>query len=311
MRKRLAVLINPTAGGGRAIVVGREVREQLAAAGHEVIDVSGASAVDADNKLRTALHTSSVDAVIAVGGDGLINLAASALVGSEVPLAIVPAGTGDDIARGLGISRRTHRVVAQLGAAFAGDQIVTRPVDVGEIVPTDGDKNGHRYFLSVLTGGLDAAVNARANGMRFPRGRARYLLALLAQLRDYGAYDYEITLGGRRKSRKLILACVANLPYFGGGMRIAPTAHPESGTLQAVLVRPVSLIKLLWVFPRIFWGGHTSHPAVEVVNVTEIGLGWSKGRIPPAPFVDGEPAGTRPLSARVVPGALQLVELGQ
>src|SRR5690625_5473242 len=108
MRKRLAVIVNPTAGRGRAIVVGREVREQLEAAGHLVMDVSGASAIEADGKLRTAIARSSVDAVIAVGGDGLMNLAASTVVDTGIPLAVIPAGTGDDIARGLGISRRTR-----------------------------------------------------------------------------------------------------------------------------------------------------------------------------------------------------------
>src|SRR5690625_3977256 len=109
MRKRLAVIINPTAGRGRAIVVGREVREQLDAAGHHVIDVSGATAAAADKKLRTATAELNLDAVIAVGGDGLVNLAATAVIDSGTPLAIIPAGTGDDIARGLGISRRPHR----------------------------------------------------------------------------------------------------------------------------------------------------------------------------------------------------------
>src|SRR5690625_4907211 len=91
------------------------------------MDVSGASAIEADGKLRTAIARSSVDAVIAVGGDGLMNLAASTVVDTGIPLAVIPAGTGDDIARGLGISRRTHQDIATLVAALAHVKIPTGP----------------------------------------------------------------------------------------------------------------------------------------------------------------------------------------
>lgn len=314
MGRRLAVVVNPTAGRGRAIVVGREVREQLEAAGHLIMDVSGASAIEADGKLRTAIARSNVDAVIAVGGDGLVNLAASTVVDTGIPLALIPAGTGDDIARGLGISRHSHRDIAALVAALAHAKIPTRPVDVGQVWAGENG-NGvtgstHRYFLSVLTAGLDAAVNARANGMRFPRGKARYLFALVAELRRYRAYDYELIIDGAASSRSLILACVANMAYFGGGMKIAPTAHPESGQLHAVLVDRVSLPKLLWIFPRIFWGGHVRHPAVHVLPATEIELRHGQGVEPPAPFADGEPVSQPPLRCTVKPGALHIVQLG-
>ncbi len=336
MRKRLAVIINPTAGRGRAIVVGREVREQLDAAGHHVIDVSGATAAAADKKLRTATAELKLDAVIAVGGDGLVNLAATAVINTRIPLAIIPAGTGDDIARGLGISRRPHRNIAALVRALETDQIPTRPVDVGvarEIPPMDvdrgwesragevgsartgrdlGEREGQatRYFLSVMTGGLDATVNARANAMRFPRGQARYFFALLAELRHYRSYAYQLKIDGKESRRELILACVANLGYFGGGMKIAPGAKSDSGQLQAILVNRVSIMRLLWIFPRIFWGGHVTHPAVEVVTAREIEIQPAPGQQLPTPFADGEPVAHPPVACAVKSGALQVIKLG-
>jgi len=325
MRKRLAVIINPTAGRGRAIVVGREVREQLDAAGHHVIDVSGATAAAADKKLRTATAELNLDAVIAVGGDGLVNLAATAVIDSGIPLAIIPAGTGDDIARGLGISRRPHRNIAALVRALETDEIRTRPVDVGiarEARPRDAgtarsarDKGheageGARYFLSVMTGGLDATVNARANAMRFPRGQARYFFALLAELRHYRSYRYQLKIDGKESERQLILACVANLGYFGGGMKIAPGAKSDSGQFQAILVNRVSIMRLLWIFPRIFWGGHVTHPAVEVVSAREIEIQPARGEQLPTPFADGEPVAHPPVVCEVKSGALQVIKLG-
>src|SRR5690625_2252129 len=158
------------------------------------MDVSGASAIEADGKLRTAIARSNVDAVIAVGGDGLVNLAASTVVDTGIPLALIPAGTGDDIARGLGISRHSHRDIAALVAALAHAKIPTRPVDVGQVWAGE-HSNGvtgwtHRYFLSVLTAGLDAAVHARANGRRFPRRQAHDILAWVAELRRVPATEW-------------------------------------------------------------------------------------------------------------------------
>src|SRR5690625_4757369 len=126
MTKRLAVVINPTAGGGRAITIGRDLREQLHAAGHELVDVSGASALEAKVQLEALLAADrSLDAVIAVGGDGLVNLAASAVVGTQIPLAIIPAGTGDDNALGIGIYQSGDRDIAALviGVAQPGSPV--------------------------------------------------------------------------------------------------------------------------------------------------------------------------------------------
>src|SRR5690625_966997 len=325
MRKRLAVIINPSAGRGRAIVVGWAVREQLDAAGTHVIDVSGATAAAANKKLRTATAERNLDAVIAVGGDGLVNLAASAVIDAGIPLAIIPAGTGDDIARGLGISRRPHRNIAALVRALETDQIRTRPVDVGSARETQPGEVGSarstrdtgreadtaaRYFLSVMTGGLDATVNARANAMRFPRGQARYFFALLAELRHYRSYTYQLKIDGKESERELILACVANLGYFGGGMKIAPEAKSDGGQYQAILVNRVSIMRLLWIFPRIFWGGHVTHPAVEVVSAREIEIQPARGEQLPTPFADGEPVALPPVVCEVKSGALQVIKLG-
>lgn len=319
MAKRLAVLINPTAGRGRAIIAGRQVREELRAAGHEVFDVTAATAAAADQKLRTALRTTGLDVIVAVGGDGVVNLAASAAVENGVPLAIIPAGTGNDIARGLGIARAPRADIAKLISVLELDEVPTRSVDIGQIssdgmgTESRGGEIAVRYFLSVLTCGLDAAVNARANGMRFPSGRARYLVALAAELRRYRAYDYEISFpdiaDGSAQRRKLILACVANMAYFGGGMKIAPPASADDGALHVVLVERVALIKLLWIFPRIFWGGHVRHPAVQIVRTSRLRIDWGHGQVPPPPFADGEPAGARPLDVHVRAGGLQIVDM--
>jgi len=310
MTKRLAVVINPTAGGGRAITIGRDLREQLHAAGHELVDVSGASALEAKVQLEALLAADrSLDAVIAVGGDGLVNLAASAVVGTQIPLAIIPAGTGDDIARGIGIDRRSHRDIAALVRVLAQPELPVRAIDVGQ-VSSDNDAEVPRYFFSVLTAGLDAEVNARANRMRFGRGKLRYVAALVAQLRHYRSYDYEIRVDGRVIRRQVILAAVANLRFFGGGMRIAPQARPDDGRFQLVLVDRVSLPVLLWIFPRIFWGGHVKHRAVQVMVADRVELRRASHTFTPAPFADGEPIVNPPLRCEVRPGALQIIKLG-
>lgn len=308
MSRTLAVLVNPTAGRGRSRRVGRRLCERLAAAGHRVVDVTGASAAAGAANLRAALSRESIDGIIAVGGDGVVNQAATAAVGVDVPLGIIPAGTGNDIARGLGLGRGARASIRRILNALDRAELPLQRVDVCAVSRGTAAAAGEEeYFLSVLTGGLGAAVNARANRMRFLRGKAQYLFALAAELRRYRSYDYEVTIAGQVHQKTVILLCVANLPYFGGGMKISPGAEATDSRLQLVLVRPIRMRTLLWVFPRIFWGGHVKHPAVAVIPLTSVSLKWNPEDALPVPFADGEPVTGSGLNLRVQPGALGVI----
>ena len=105
--------------------------------------------------------------LVACGGDGTVNMALQAAVESDLPLGIIPVGTGDDIARSLGLPRKD--VAAAVDVVLAGS---TRHVDVGVVTTAD---TGRRLFLGVLSAGFDSMVNERANRMSFPRGQAKYM----------------------------------------------------------------------------------------------------------------------------------------
>ena len=171
MTRRIAVLVNPTSGKGRGARLMQPVSDLLREGGLEPDVVVGRDGDEAFDRLRDRV-AAGVDGVVAVGGDGLVNIALQVVGGTDVPLGIVPAGTGNDIARSLGLVPQDAPAAVRL--VLAGQ---TRVIDLGRA-------NG-RWFGGVLGSGFDSMVNERANRMSWPSGRSRYNLAILAELRTF------------------------------------------------------------------------------------------------------------------------------
>ena len=235
---------------------------------------------------------------MAIGGDGTMRLAVEALHGSRIPLALIPVGTGNDFATSLGLPRDP---IAAADLIFDG-RLMT--IDVARATRADG---GSELFATIFASGFDSKVNERANQMRWPRGRARYNLAIAIEFARLTPIPYRLTwkdadgvVGGHEGD--LLLTAVANTTTYGGGVPIAPMAEPGDGLLDLVYVRPASRLRLITVLARAFSGRHIDLPEVVVQRVRSVRL-ESAGL---TGYADGDPMGALPIDVEVVPGSLAL-----
>lgn len=327
VRRTVGLVVNPTAGHGRGGEAGRRTAELLARAGVDVLDLTGASVADAVARARSAA-LDGLAALVVVGGDGMVHLGVNATVGTPTPLAIVAAGSGNDYAHVLGLP--VHDVEASVRQVVTALDHPPRAVDavhVGPHVPASasstssrGDRGGRdgtavadqdwggRWFAGVLSLGLDADVNARANTYRWPAGHGRYVRAVLACLAGFTPFGYTLTTDDGTRTFRGTLVAVASSSQFGGGLSIAPDAQVDDGVLDVVYATELSRRGILRLFPRLYRGTHLSHPAVHVLRTRSVVVTASgDGRVPPVAFADGEVVGPVPLRVDVHPGALRVL----
>lgn len=285
----IALLTNPTAGRGRAARAGAAARDRLRAAGVGVESLVGRSADESLDLARRAV-AAGVDALVVCGGDGMVNIGLQAVAETATPLGIIPAGTGNDIARYFDLPRKDPVAAAHrlLSGSF-------RTIDLGRV--------GSRYFATVMAAGFDAVVNERANQMTRPRGQMRYNLATLAELRTFEPLPYTLDIDGRTTSLTAMLVAVGNGPSFGGGLRIAEGAVLDDGLLDVVVIKPISKLDLVRTYPKLFRGTHTTHPQYEhhrgrTVTVAAPGI---------VGYADGERFGPLPLTMECVPKAVSVL----
>jgi diacylglycerol kinase (ATP) len=297
----LGLVVNPTAGHGRGHAAGARAHDGLVQAGHEVVDLSAPTLAQATDAARRAALTG-LDALVVVGGDGMTHLGVNVVAGSQLPLAIIAAGSGNDIARSLGLP--VHDVPASLRAIGHGLAHGPRRVDAVQVRrPGQAD---FEWYLGVLSCGLDAAINARANRLRFPPGTGRYVRALLGELAAFRPYGYRVATDDGSRHFAGTLVAVANTTDFGGGMRIAPDAQLDDGLLDLVAGAALSRTQVVRLFPSLFSGDHLRHPAVTVLRTRRVLIepDPTLGAHPPVAFADGERIGPLPLEAVLQPGAL-------
>ncbi len=287
--RRVALLTNPTAGKGRGRAAGEVALRRLRDAGFAVSDLRATDAAHGLQLAREAV-ADGVWALVVVGGDGMVHLGAQAVAETGVHLGIVPAGTGNDVARYLDLPRRDP--------ATATDRVIAstpRRLDVARC--------GATYFVTVLAAGFDAVVNERANAMTWPRGQMRYNLATLAELRTFEPIGYTLELDGRSHRLDAMLVAVGNGPSFGGGLRITEGAVLDDGLLDVVVIRPMSKPGLVRAYPKLFRGTHVHLPQYEHHRVREVTVA-APGIVA---YADGERIGPLPLTVSCVPGGLSVL----
>ncbi|MGW1894404.1 diacylglycerol/lipid kinase family protein [Streptomyces sp. NPDC002004] len=282
------LLVNPVSGRGAGARIAERVAERLRHHGVRPELVLTRTAGHAAEEARAAGARGGTLAV--VGGDGMVNIAAQALAGTETALAVVPTGTGNDFARALGLPLRDP---------LAAADVVAR----GDIGTVDAAQVGDRWYLTVLTSGFDSRVTQRAENMRWPRGRLRYNIAAVAELSTLRTTPYVVTVDGQRIALDATLVAVGNTASYGGGMRICPAARPDDGRLSVTVVEAVDRRTFARVAPRVFTGTHVGHPAVRVYQGSEVSLEAPATTA----YADGEPIAALPLTIRVRPGALRVV----
>jgi diacylglycerol kinase (ATP) len=266
------------------------VQSRLEAAGMTVERLVGTDGTDAERLCREAV-AGGADALVAVGGDGMVHLALQACAGTPTPLAIVPTGTGNDLARALGLP---------VGDPAASADLVV----AGAVRTIDAVRSGDAWWACVLGTGFDAAVNDRANRMRWPRGRRRYDLAILAELGSYRPGRFVVEVDGVRTDVEAMLVAVGNAPSYGGGMKVCPDARLDDGLLDVVVVGPLSRWRFLTLFPRVFAGTHVAHHSVTSHRAREVRI---EGPATATAYADGERLGVPPLLCTVHPGALRII----
>ncbi|MET9393909.1 diacylglycerol kinase [Streptomyces sp. NPDC006624] len=294
MTSEITLFVNPTAGRGRGARAAQPAASALRAAGFSVRTVLGEDAPDALRRARAAV-AGGTGALIAVGGDGMANLALQAVAGTRTPLGLVAVGTGNDFARALGLPVRQP--------AAAG-RMIADALKCGRLRDIDLGQAGDRWFGTVLASGFDSRVNDRGNRMGRIAGRFRYELAMIPELAAFRPLPYRIRLDdGEVRELEATLVAVGNGPSYGGGMRICPGADLTDGLFDITVVGDCDRATLLRVFPRVYRGTHVEHPKVTVLRAARVELA-AEGI---TGYADGEPLGPLPLSARCVRGGVRVV----
>ncbi len=293
MVRRISLVVNPTAGRGRGAATFAAVEARLRSSGAQLETLRSESWSHAAELMAAAVR-SEVDVLAVMGGDGMMHLGLNACADAgglgRTALGMIPAGTGNDLARGVGLDPTNPLAAA---AVVAADH--RRALDLLRV--------GDRYVGAVLATGFDARVNERANTMAWPRGSLRYTVAALAELGVFRPLDYRLTLDGTVREQQAMLVAVGNTSTYGGGLRICPQADPTDGLLDITIIHPVSRLKLLQLLPQMRSGRFARDACVEQLRVrtaTVEGDGLTA-------YGDGERLGPAPFEVTVAPQALPLV----
>ncbi|HET7327355.1 MAG TPA: diacylglycerol kinase family protein [Nocardioidaceae bacterium] len=290
----VAVLVNPAADRGRAAVTGVRAVRAMRDLGLRVRVLMGRDAAESTDLAHLAV-TAGTDALVVVGGDGLVHAALQVLGGTPTPLGIVPGGSGNDAARSLGLGHHSPEGAARVIAAGH-----TRRLDLAR---AEG-----RFFCTVLATGFDARVNERASNLgrrrrAWPPGPSRYLLAVAAELPRFRPLPYTLDLEGEQRRLDAMLVAVGNGPSYGGGLRICAGALLDDGLLDVVVIKPLSRRELVRVFPRLYTGSHVRHPRYEHHRVRRVSVAAPAGLA----YADGERLGPLPTTVECVPQAITVL----
>ena len=289
------IIVNPTAGSGRAAKLLPWIRERLAPRPDADLHVTSRRGEAQELAARAAAD--GCDRLVAVGGDGTIQEVVNGVLdGSARPaIGIVPVGSGNDLARSL----RLPTDAAEAWMIAIGRS--TREIDVALATNGEGKR---RWFASAGGIGFDAQVAAAMATRRgWQTGRAGYLLTTLAELRRFDNRQLRIVLDGEPIERRVLFVAIANGAYYGGGMRIAPDAALDDGWLDVCIVGDISRLTAIRELPNLYRGTHVRHPAVSVHRARHVEI---SGEGTTHVHLDGEPFGTLPLRVEVRPGSLEV-----
>jgi YegS/Rv2252/BmrU family lipid kinase len=289
--RRFALLVNPASGGGRSLNALPTVIAELDRLGAPHRTVTTRSMEHAAEEAARAGEAG--ETVAAVGGDGLLRPIASALKGSRAPVALIPSGRGNDLARVLGIPRDPAQA-ARL--AVEGDE---RPLDVASV---DGTP-----YLGIASFGFDSDANRIANEAKLVKGDAVYLYAALRALAAWKPAGFEVTVDGTRHSITGYTVAVGNSRAYGGGMLLLPHAELDDGKLDVLLVAESSKLQFLRGLPKVFKGTHLESPHVQVTKGEVIEVSSDR---PFVIYADGDPIGATPATIRVERRSLLVIGPG-
>jgi YegS/Rv2252/BmrU family lipid kinase len=286
--RRVRLIVNPRAGGGRAA--------RRLPAFEAALDARGVpwhtdrtSSIEHARELA-AEAAAAGEVAAAVGGDGLAGAVAAGLIDGGGVLGLLPGGRGNDLARVLGIPSAPADAVEVLAAGRE------RPLDLAEV---DG-----RPFCGIASCGFDSDANRIANETTWLRGNLVYLYAALRALTSWQPARFELEVDGRAVSFRGWTVAAANSKSYGGGMLLAPDASLEDGLLDVVTLAEVSKLRFVSQLPKVFRGTHVRNRELTVRRARQVRIAADR---PFSVFADGDPIGELPVTVRALPAAVQVL----
>jgi YegS/Rv2252/BmrU family lipid kinase len=294
MPRPVALLVNPSAGGGRALRALPAVQSELRRLGVPFRVERTQSLLHASALATEAAAMGEV--VVPFSGDGLVGAIAGALRGHETAImGVLPGGRGNDFARVCGIPRDP---VAACAALSSGE---VRALDVGEVTSTTG---AGRIFVGIASLGFDSDANRIANGAPSRLGPLVYAYGALCALAMWRPATFDVVVDRDRRTFAGWTVAAANAKAYGGGMFLAPDAELDDGRLDVVLVAPRSRRQFVRCLPMVFKGTHVDLPSVTVLRGAEVRIAADR---PFTVYADGDPIGDLPVTIRAIPGAVRVL----
>jgi diacylglycerol kinase (ATP) len=298
--KKLIFIVNPKAKNGKALGTWRKVKARLDARNvpYEAYFTKYPNHSPRLVKEILAHHKLQQTVIVAIGGDGTVHEAINGLVGSEnVAFTTIPAGSGNDFARGFHLSFDVKQATEQILQLLHTDG---QPVDIGEYKCSQYQKG---YFVNNIGAGLDALIAKKANESRLKKwlnklnvGNIIYVFYFLKEIMTYRPVHVRITVDETEyEFSNTWLVAVCNQPYYGGGMKISPQSNYNDGLLDLVVISNIPRYQLITLFASVFWGGHTGLDGVTVLRGKEFHI---ESERPLFIQADGETVGNTPFHVR-------------
>jgi YegS/Rv2252/BmrU family lipid kinase len=288
LSRRLQLVVNPSAGGGRAAKLLPSVEAALRSAGHDLVVTPTTSLEHADELAAAACADDRV--VVAMGGDGIVGRVAGTVAAARGLMGVLPGGRGNDFCRAVGIPQDPVLACAVLSS---GEE---RAVDVGYA--------GSAAFLGIASIGFDSDVQERVLASRLPLGQLVYLYGSLATVASWQPATFTCVVDGSPLTVTGWSVAVSNSGRYGGGMKLAPAASVEDGLLDVVTTSETSRLAFLRALPKVFKGTHVEEPSVSVRTAAVVELSADR---PFRVFADGDPVATLPCTVTVRPGSLRML----
>jgi YegS/Rv2252/BmrU family lipid kinase len=287
---KILVIVNPMARGKKVLRRLPEVKRWLSKSAHTF----SYSITQSSDEMRSEIIKASregVEAILLLGGDGTVHKALSAIAEMNLPFGFLPCGRGNDFARNVGLPLNLRK-----SCSFS-----SRP----SIHQVDLPKINSVPFISVTYVGFDGEVNKLANeGKGYFGGKLGYIICVLRALRKFRPFEIEMTIDGRSIRERVMMVTIANAPFYGGGMKIAPQAIMNDGVLDICIVKEISRWELLRQFPKVFKGTHITHPRIVMTSGQRICLVSDEPR---EIFADGEYVGNLPAECTIGNQSIQIL----
>jgi diacylglycerol kinase (ATP) len=294
----IAVVANPESGRGKGARLIPHVDELLESMGLDYRLHISETPDDPERLSRDAAEDGAA-IVAALGGDGHVGACANGVVGTGASLAVVPAGTGNDFARYLGLNRKDPLSAVRL-LAFP----VTRAIDLAYVETVERG----RHYVNVAGAGFDSEVNAHANRVRMLSGTPKYIFSTFVTLARFTPGRFGVRVDGEDHTLSAMMIAVANATSYGGGMLVCPDARIDDGLLDVCVIGEISRWEFVRTFPKVFKGRHVDHPAVRMLRGEKVEISADR---PFLVYADGEFVGSTPATFTLSPQSIRVVVPGE